>query len=152
MQQKYSFIEILTLFLKYLSLQVCLNQGYDRHETIFNVINAFDFPKLAYNFERKQYYISEKKSKLLGDADIKAKLFRDRYTTILQRTKRNFEQKVVNREDIQLKLQTVDYLLTLSTITLDKTLILGSLTQVIEGKFFLEDTTGMVELDLQHAK
>lgn len=49
-------------------------------------------------------------------------------------------------------MQTVDYLLTVSNADLDKTLILGALTQVTEGKFFLEDTTGMVELDLKHAK
>lgn len=46
----------------------------------------------------------------------------------------------------------MDYLLTLSSVTLDKTLILGSLSHLIEGKFFLEDPTGAVELDLTHAK
>lgn len=129
-----------------------MNQGYDRDETIFSVIDAFDFPKLAYNFDRKQYYIDNKKPKLLGDAESKSELFINRYTTILQRTKRNFEQKIVNREAVQLKLQTIDYLLTLSNVTLDKTLILGSLSQLKEGKFFLEDPTGAVELDLTHAK
>lgn len=102
--------------------------------------------------ERKQYYIDERKSKLLGNANTKAQLFVDRYATILQRTKRNFEQKVINRDQVHLKLQTVDYLLTLSNITLEKTLILGSLSQLVEGKFFLEDPTGAVELDLTHAK
>lgn len=131
---------------------MCLNQGYDRYETVFNVIDAFNFPKLAYNFDRKQYYIDEKKPKLLCGADSKIQLFIDRYTTILQRTKRNFQQKILNRDEVQLKLQTVDYLLTLSSVTLDKTLILGSLSQLIEGKFFLEDPTGSVELDLTHAK
>lgn len=89
---------------------------------------------------------------MLGDANTKAQLFIDRYATILQRTKRNFEQKTMNRDQVHLKLQTVDYLLTLSNITLDKTLILGSLSQLVEGKFFLEDPTGAVEIDLTHAK
>lgn len=129
------------------AIQICLNQGSDNTESIINVINAFDFPKLSYNPERKQYYIDNNKSLILPEADVKAKLFFERYITVLQRTKRNFQQK---GED--LKLQTVDYLLTLSKVTLDRTLILGALCQISEGKWFLEDITGIVELNLIHAK
>lgn len=75
----------------------------------------------------------------------------DRYTTILQRTKRNFQQKLAENDSVKLELQTVDYLLTLSYVSLNHTLILGSLLQVSEGKYYLEDPTGMVQLDLTHA-
>lgn len=105
-----------------------------------------------YNPDRKLFYLDTNKSKLLPDANIKAKLFLDRYNTVLQRTKRNFQQKIASNQRDQLKLQTVDYLLTLSYITLDRTLILGSLIQAKEGKYFLEDPSGLVELDLTHAK
>ncbi|KAJ8941358.1 hypothetical protein NQ314_010421, partial [Rhamnusium bicolor] len=134
------------------AIEVCLHSGYDRHETVFNVISAFDFPKLLYNPDRKMYFADTNKSKMLSDADIKAKMFLERYSTILQRTKRNFLQKISDREEDRLKLQTVDYLLTLSYMTLDRTLILGSLLQLSEGKYYLEDPTGIVELDLTHAK
>ncbi|CAG9813336.1 unnamed protein product [Phaedon cochleariae] len=134
------------------AIEVCLHSGYDRHESIFSVINAFDFPKLSFNPDRKLYYVDKSRSIFLSDADSKAKVFRDRYFTILQRTKRNFEQAAMIREKDRLKLQTIDYLLTLSYVTLEHTLILGSLTQVSEGKWHLEDPTGMVELDLVHAK
>nr|XP_023026424.1 DNA polymerase epsilon subunit 2 [Leptinotarsa decemlineata] len=134
------------------AIEVCLHSGYDRYESIFNIINAFDFPKLSYNPDRKLYFIDKSRSTLLAKADIKAKLFLDRYYTILQRTKRNFQQKVSAGDKNQLKLQTVDYLLTLSNVTLEFTLILGSLIQVSEGKWHLEDPTGMVELNLTHAK
>jgi DNA polymerase epsilon subunit 2 len=75
----------------------------------------------------------------------------NRYTTILQRTKRNFQQKLAENDSVKLELQTVDYLLTLSYVSLNHTLILGSLLQVSEGKYYLEDPTGMVQLDLTHA-
>ncbi|CAH0550328.1 unnamed protein product [Brassicogethes aeneus] len=134
------------------AIEVCLHSGYDRHETIFNIINAFDFPKLSYNTDRKLYSLAPNKSRLLADADVKAKLFLERYHSILQRTKRNFQQKATLNEKTALKLQTVDYLLTLSKVTLDRTLILGSLLEVSEGKYYLEDPSGIVQLDLSHAK
>lgn len=134
------------------ALEVCLRSGYDHNETIFNVINAFDFPRLYYNQDRKIYLANTKRSILLSDADVKAKMFLDRYSTVLQRTKRTFAQTILNNERNHLTLQTVDYLLTLSEIQLDRTLILGSLLQVAEGKFFLEDPTGKVELNVKHAK
>ncbi|KAJ8925893.1 hypothetical protein NQ315_009745 [Exocentrus adspersus] len=130
------------------ALEVCLHAGYDRHETIFSIINAFDFPKLVYNPDRKMYFMSTDKSKILSDADAKAKMFLERYSTILQRTKRCF----ADSERGQVKLQTVDYLLTLSYVTLERTMILGSLLQVSEGKYYLEDPTGIVQLDLTHAR
>ncbi|KAJ8980174.1 hypothetical protein NQ317_011418 [Molorchus minor] len=134
------------------AIEMCLHSGYDQHETVFNVINAFDFPKLWYNADRKLYFLDSNKSKMLADADMKAKMFLERYSTILQRTKRNFAQYVGEDNKPQLKLQTVDYLLTLSNVTLDYTLILGSLLQVSEGKYYLEDPSGIVQLDLTHAK
>lgn len=133
-------------------LEICLRSGYDHSETLFNVINAFDFPRLYYNQDRKIYMLDSSKNILLPDADIKAKMFLERYSAVLQRTKRTFAQTLLNSERSHLTLQTVDYLLTLSEVQLDRTLILGSLLQVAEGKYFLEDPTGKLELDLIHAK
>lgn len=134
------------------ALEVCLRSGYDHNETVFNVISAFKFPRLYYNQDRKIYLPDTKKSVLLSDADVKSKMFLERYCKVLQRTKRAFAQTLMNNEQNQLTLQTVDFLLTLSEITLDRTLILGSLLQVADGKFVLEDPTGVVQLDLTHAK
>ncbi|CAG9861657.1 unnamed protein product [Phyllotreta striolata] len=129
------------------AIQMCFNRGYDNTESTFSVINAFDFPKLSYNLKRKQYYIVDEKPQILANAESKARLFLERYTTVLQRTKRNFLLK-----GDELKLQTVDYLLALRKTTLDKTLILGSLYQISEGKWCLEDPSGIIELNLIHAK
>ncbi|CAG9764814.1 unnamed protein product [Ceutorhynchus assimilis] len=133
-------------------LEVCLHSGYDHNETIFNVINAYDFPRFFYDQERKIYLPDTQKGVLLPDADVKSKMFRERYSKVLQRTKRAFAQTLLNPEHSQLTLQTVDYLLTLSEITLERTVILGALLQVGDGKYVLEDPTGIVELDLTHAK
>lgn len=129
-----------------------MHSGCDSSETIFSVINAFDFPKLLYDPDRKLYVPAKTKSKLLASPDAKTLLFMDRYNTILQRTKRNFSQKIATHERNKLELQTVDYLLTATHETLNRTLILGSLLQVAEGKWYLEDPTGIVQLDLTHAK
>ncbi|KAH1001037.1 hypothetical protein HUJ04_013299 [Dendroctonus ponderosae] len=133
-------------------LEVCLHSGYDHNETVFSVINAFDFPKLFYNPERKLYLPSHKRPTLLADADSKTCMFLDRYTKVLHRTKRTIAQTLMNEERHRLKLQTVDYLLTISEVTMERTLILGSLLQTAEGKFALEDPTGLVNLDLTHAE
>lgn len=133
-------------------MQVCLHSGYDHNETVFSVINAFDFPKFFYNPERKLYLPSPKRATLLADADAKTSMFVDRYSKVLQRTKRTIAQTLTNVESHRLTLQTVDYLLTISEVTMERTLILGSLLQIAEGKFALEDPTGMVNLDLTHVE
>lgn len=132
------------------AIEVSLHSGYDKNETVINVIGAFEVPKLTYDVDRKIYYLAKNKSQLLSNADSKAELFLERYVTVLQRTRRNFLNRTNSSE--KLTLQTVDYLLTLSYRTLDKTVILGSLLQLAEGKYYLEDPTGIVELDLTHAK
>ncbi|KAI4469123.1 dna polymerase epsilon subunit b [Holotrichia oblita] len=132
------------------AIEASLRSGYDVHETILSTINAFDYPKMVYDVDRKLYILAHKKSTLLSDADSKAQLFIDRYISILHRTQRNFKNKLADHD--KLTLQTVDFLLTLSYKTLDRILILGSLLQVTEGKYYLEDPTGMVQLDLTHAK
>lgn len=86
----------------------------------------------------------------MADASSKTQLFNDRYNAVLQRTKRNFKNKLSPAN--MLKLETIDYLLTTSSITLDRTLVLGSLLQISEGKYCLEDPTGMVALDLTNTK
>ncbi|KAK5648615.1 hypothetical protein RI129_003507 [Pyrocoelia pectoralis] len=133
-------------------VDIAINAGYDKQETIFSVINAFEFPKVWYDPDRKIYLPAVSKSRLLSGPNSKTQLFLDRYTTVLQRTERNFKNKITENESDRLSLQTVDYLLTKGHVTLNKTLILGSLFKISEGKFVLEDPSGIVELDLSHAK
>ncbi|XP_050293972.1 DNA polymerase epsilon subunit 2 isoform X2 [Anthonomus grandis grandis] len=133
-------------------LEVCLHSGYDHNETVFNVINAFDFPRLSYHLDRKIYQQDHQKSKLLAEPEVNSKMFLDRYSKVLQRTRRIFAHSLLRGEKNQLTLQTVDFLLTSSEVTLDRTLILGALLQGPDGGLVLEDPTGFVKLDLTHAK
>lgn len=129
-----------------------MNSGLDTNETAFSVIKAFEFPKFSYDPDRKLYLLSNTKSKFLSDANSKSMVFIERYQTILQRTRRMFLSTASAGEKNMLKLQTVDFLLTLSNVCLKNTLILGSIIQASEGKYCLEDPTGMVHLDMSHAK
>lgn len=49
-------------------------------------------------------------------------------------------------------LQTIDFLLTISHKELNRDLILGAILQGPNGKYFLEDPTGVMELDLKHVE
>lgn len=107
---------------------------------------------MFYNEDRKIYLPCTRKRVLLADAIAKSKMFLERYSQVLQKTRRAFAQTQLRGPEHELTLQTVDYLLTLSEVTLERTLILGSLLQVTDGKYVLEDPTGTVHLDLSHAK
>ncbi|KAB0803350.1 hypothetical protein PPYR_00320 [Photinus pyralis] len=133
-------------------VEIALNSGYDKQETIFSTIGAFEFPKLRYDSDRRIYLPAISKSRLLSGPNSKTQLFLDRYNTVLQRTQRNFKNKITKKESDRLFLQTVDYLFTKGSVTLNKTLILGALFQMSEGKFALEDPSGLVELDFSDAK
>lgn len=133
---------------------MCLKAGFDETETVINVIDAFEFPKLHYSLERKLYLIDKKnRSELLSEPDSRAGLYLNRYRAIKNRTHKYFQHKnMFSDEDSKYSLQTVDFLLTISHKELKMNLILGALLQGSNGKYFLEDPTGIVELDLQHVE
>ena len=117
------------------------------------VIDAFSIPKFTYSTDRKKFLPFQRDSlKLHAGAPMKAVLFREQYTILQQRTLRHelftppaLGQPVQSSSKFQLR--SVEYLLSSSGLP-DKTIVLGMLTQLKEGKFHLEDPTGTVELDL----
>ena len=117
------------------------------------VINAFDIPSFTYNPDQRKFLPVPKNSlRLHPEADMKAKLFRERFNLILQRTMRHelFSPPVLGQSGQtapKFKLRTVEYLLSSSGLS-DKVIVLGMLVQIKEGKIHLEDLTGTVELDL----
>ncbi|XP_037839861.1 DNA polymerase epsilon subunit 2 isoform X3 [Chlorocebus sabaeus] len=102
-------------------------------EHVFNIIGAFDIPRFVYNSERKKFLpllmTNHPAPNLFGTARDKAELFRERYTILHQRTHRHelFTPPVIGSHP-------------------DES---GSKFQ---GKFFLEDPTGTVQLDLSKAQ
>ncbi|NXA49429.1 DPOE2 polymerase, partial [Nothocercus julius] len=129
-------------------------------ENVFNIIGAFDIPRYIYNSERKKFLPLSMTNipvpNLFGTARDKAELFRERYAILQQRTHRHElftpSAVVVHPDDSRSKFQlkTVETLLG-NTAKVGEVIVLGMITQLKEGKFFLEDPTGVVQLDLSKA-
>uniref|UniRef100_A0A672HCR2 DNA polymerase epsilon subunit n=1 Tax=Salarias fasciatus TaxID=181472 RepID=A0A672HCR2_SALFA len=107
------------------------HQGVDN---VFNIIGAFDVPRYIYSAERKKFIpigmTSHPAPSLCGSAKDKAELFRERYTLLQQ----------VGDCDC--------YPLLGSTAKLGEVIVLGMITQLKEGKYYLEDPSGTVQLDM----
>ncbi|KFW76731.1 DNA polymerase epsilon subunit 2, partial [Manacus vitellinus] len=129
-------------------------------ENVFNIIGAFDIPRYIYNAERKKFLPLSMTNlpapSLFGTARDKAELFRERYSILQQRTHRHelFTPSpiVAHPDDSKSKFQlkTVETLLG-NTARVGEVIVLGMITQLKEGKYFLEDPTGVVQLDLSKA-
>ncbi|KAM4014324.1 DNA polymerase epsilon subunit 2-like [Anomaloglossus baeobatrachus] len=143
------------------AVQECSRTCDETIEHIFNIIGAFDIPRFIYNSERKKFLpikiANYPEPSLLGSARDKAELFRERYTILQQRTHRHelFTPPVIGanpdegRSKFQLK--TVENLLG-SAAKMGEVIVLGMITQLKEGKYFLEDPTGTVQLELSKAQ
>ncbi len=135
------------------ALEECNEASDADSERALVIIDAFSTPKFSYNADRKKFLpVPKEELKLHGEPDAKAWLFRDRYTTVHQRTLRHelFAPPVLGQPvqpSSKFQLQNVEYLLSSSGLP-DKVIVLGMLTQLKEGKFHLEDPTGTVELDI----
>uniref|UniRef100_A0A8B9L987 DNA polymerase II subunit 2 n=1 Tax=Astyanax mexicanus TaxID=7994 RepID=A0A8B9L987_ASTMX len=139
------------------AVQDCSQSCDETIDNVFNIIGAFDIPRYIYSTERKKFVpinmTNHPTPSLCGQARDKAELFRERYTILQQRTHRHelFTAPVIGsapdegRNKFQLK--TVEALLG-STAKLGEVIVLGMVTQLKEGKFFLEDLTGSVQLNL----
>nr|XP_042714029.1 DNA polymerase epsilon subunit 2 isoform X4 [Chrysemys picta bellii] len=143
------------------AVQECSQSLDETIEHIFNIIGAFDVPRYVYNSERKKFLplsmTNHPAPNLFGTARDKAELFRERYTILQQRTHRHelFTPSAIgahpddSRSKFQLK--TIETLLG-NTAKVGEVIVLGMITQLKEGKFFLEDPTGVVQLDLSKAQ
>ena len=117
------------------------------------IIDAFKIPKFIYNQDRKKFVLQNNDIALHGRADAKTSLFLQRYMLLHQRTLRHelftpptLGQKV---KSSKFQLQNVEFLLSSSGLP-EKVIVLGMLSQLKEGKFYLEDSTGSVEMDLSN--
>lgn len=131
-------------------------------DKLLTIINAFDVPRYSYDVEKKRFVDYTKddvnSSTVLTPASHRAKVFQERYNLLLQRTLRHelFVPSVgipdTNSESKKkFQLRNTEYLLGCASKAKD-IIILGMLTQIKEGKYFLEDLTGAVEINLSNAK
>uniref|UniRef100_A0A3Q2PCT3 DNA polymerase II subunit 2 n=1 Tax=Fundulus heteroclitus TaxID=8078 RepID=A0A3Q2PCT3_FUNHE len=142
------------------AVQDC-SQGCDENiDNVFNIIGAFDVPRYIYSVERKKFVpinmTSHPPPSLCALARDKAELFRERYTILQQRTHRHelFTPPAigaaVDEGQNKFQLKTIEALLG-STAKLGEVIVLGMITQLKEGKFYLEDPSGTVQLDMSKA-
>lgn len=133
-----------------LAIKEANNTGLEDHETIFSVINAFDVPRFRYNEEKKQFLLDAGRRGYLPGPNVKAEYIRERYLMLWQKTCRHEmfnTSKVSTIGDVRkLVLRKIELLL--STSKMKEVVVLGLLTQLTEGKFYLEDPTGVVPIDL----
>lgn len=134
----------------------CSSLGLEESETVLNVIDAFSIPKLCYDNERKKFVKDlNVKNNLFPDPKWKAQLLIDRYTVIWQRTVRNklFAQEALPsvEDEKRFQLRKIEVLLS-SSSRIDDVIVLGLLTQLTEGKFYLEDPTGSIMLDMTQTR
>ena len=126
------------------------------NDKFFNLIDAFSIPRFVYNAERNKFIISSNMNPMLhGSSKDKAEIFRERYEIVKQRTMRHelFTPAAMassGQKASKFELRTIEYLLGSSSV-LENVIVLGMLTQMKEGSFWLEDPTGVVKLDLEKA-
>lgn len=119
----------------------------------FHVVDAMDMPRMTYDEHTRTFVKSNKPSKLLASVREKGEMFRERLLLVKQRLLRN-------ENFCPPSMQMTDSANFIS-ITPIKALIghdgsefvlFGMLTQVEEGKVFLEDEDAHIELDITNAE
>lgn len=139
------------------AVQDCSQSSEDDSDKAFTIIDAFSVPRFTFNPDRKKFLPSGSSMSLhANNPNAKSEVFRERYNILHQRTMRHelFSPVVegANQSQVAEKfaLKPVEFLLG-STANLGQLIVLGMMTQIKEGKYYLEDPTGVVELDLRQA-
>lgn len=125
------------------------------------VVSAADQPRLSYNVHQKHFEKITTKPTLLPSPSHKTQLFRDRYNLIHQRLMRNeaFQAPAVNSRTLKRSDSTSVqqfYKITPIANLLGRNgsshVLLGMLIITPTGTLALNDLTGSITLDLQHAR
>ncbi|KAI8379698.1 DNA polymerase alpha/epsilon subunit B-domain-containing protein [Radiomyces spectabilis] len=115
----------------------------------FHVVEAFDMPKLQYDYHSKAFIKASQKPSILGSAIDKGDMYRDRFNLVKQRLLRNENfcpsSMHLMEQDAYLKITPIKALIGHDE---ERFLLFGMLTQLEEGKFFLEDEDANIELNL----
>lgn len=125
------------------------------------IVHAYEQPRLVYDMNKKHFEKVTTKPSLLPSPSHKTTLFRDRYNIIHQRLMRSeaFQAPSVNQRSLARSDSTSVqqfYKITPISNLLGRDgsshVILGLLTVTPTGTLALNDMTGSIILDLQHAK
>ncbi|KAN0031595.1 hypothetical protein ACTFIV_005460 [Dictyostelium citrinum] len=118
------------------------------------VIDAFNTPLFNFDSNSKQFIKCENFDKSLhGSSNSKSDLYRKRYLKVLQRTERNeyFATPVLASDKLKNEYQTITPLSSLLGNTGRKH-VLGTISQIEEDQFYIEDLNTHVKIDISKAK
>ncbi|XP_017796798.1 PREDICTED: DNA polymerase epsilon subunit 2 [Habropoda laboriosa] len=121
-------------------------------ETVINVIDVFDVPKVKYDLSKKKYVLTTVISDVYPEAEYKSAIFKDRFNLLWYRTLRHelfTPPKLGEKKTDWIELVPIEYLL--SESKKGTVYVMGLLTQLTEGQYYLEDTGGTIKVDLQGA-
>ena len=122
------------------------------------MINAFEVPSFTYIKENKKFIRCTNPKKLLASAASRSEYIRSRYNVLLQRVLRHelFSQNTnenIRTTESTAKKYNIKYVENLlSSSKMNDVVILGLLSKFKENKFYLEDPTGALPVDLQVSK
>lgn len=126
------------------------NTGVRTAQGAFEVIDAFNVPSWIPNTKNAAVQFVSTHGSIVGEPLSKANLFRYRYQLVLSKTLRN-EQFTPPASTILAKGKARHLQLTaISSLeaSSEEQLVLGMLTQLVEGSWYLEDLRGHIKLDL----
>lgn len=117
------------------------------------IIDVFLVSKFSYDSIRKTFYEFTGKLPIHGEASAKAVLYRDRLQLLQQRISRDrhFARPVFDAEETRsgsCEMITIQSLIACA----GKRWIMGVISQLEDGNFFLEDLTAAIPIDLSQAK
>ncbi|KHJ42322.1 hypothetical protein D918_07662, partial [Trichuris suis] len=124
-------------------------------DDLFIIGNANEIPKYLFQLEKRRFVPCRKKHILFGDADDKADMFRERFLLVYQRLLHHplfsEEETTGNILNKKYMLRSVGSLCAEDGIILKNAVVVGMISQMKQDKFYLEDLTGHIEIDLSEA-
>ncbi|KAI8816342.1 DNA polymerase alpha/epsilon subunit B-domain-containing protein [Fimicolochytrium jonesii] len=121
--------------------------GLDDVSAYLHVIDAFDMPRFSWKADGKGFVKNNDQPHLLAAAPQKSALYSDRFDLIRQRILRNdaFRSSTFLRKDDSFEIMPIK---NLQGHKPGAFLLFGMLTQVVEGKYHLEDPDALIELEI----
>ncbi|KAL0441154.1 UNVERIFIED_CONTAM: DNA polymerase epsilon subunit B [Sesamum radiatum] len=128
------------------------SSGCGSSASALRIIDAFDFPKFRYDPIKKLFHKYTGKLAIHGDASAKATLYRDRFLMLSQRLSRDphFSKPVFDSDISDYGSCQISPIQSLVGQT-GKRWVMGLISQLEDGHFYLEDLTAAVEVDLSNA-
>ena len=127
------------------------------------IVDAFEMPKLAYDTQRRTFYEktrddATRDATVDAEADSKIDLYRERFKLLQQRiarhrmfTKPSFECGGSRANDATRAYCELTPLTGLLGAAGETRYVMGCLSQLEDDRFFLEDLTGTIQIDLSNA-